>query len=81
MPSEIQKCSLSWQTIQDVHLTISSFVDLIKYTNSEEFKEKYPSATYIIPKRLGFRFKGVVVGMGESLQCCSMATTLQNCYL
>ena len=52
MPSEIQKCSLSWQTIQDVHLTISSVVDLIKYTNSEEFKEKYPSATYIIPKRL-----------------------------
>jgi hypothetical protein len=46
------KCSISWQTIQDVHLTTGSFVYLVEYTNSEEFKEKYPSATYIFPKRL-----------------------------
>jgi len=37
---------MSWQTI-----TISSFVDQVKYTNSEEFREKYQSATYIIVKR------------------------------
>jgi hypothetical protein len=40
MPREIQKCSISWQTIQDVHHTISSFVDLIKYINSEEFQRE-----------------------------------------
>ena len=45
------KCIMSWQTME-VHLTIGAFVDLDKYTNSEEFKEKYLSATYIIPKRL-----------------------------
>ena len=35
-----------------MHLTIGSFVDLVKYTNSDELKEKYPPVTYIIPKRL-----------------------------
>ena len=52
MSNEMQKCRLSWQTIQDVHLTLGTFVDLVKYTSSEEFKEKFLSATYIIPKRL-----------------------------
>ena len=52
MSNEMQKCRLSWQTIQDVHLTLGSFNDLVKYTSSEELKEKFLSATYIIPKRL-----------------------------
>ena len=52
MSNDIQICSIPLQTIQDVHLTIGSFVDLVKYTNSEEFEEKCPSVTYISPKRL-----------------------------
>ena len=39
----------------NVPLTIDSFVYLFEYTNSEEYKEKYTSATYIIPKRLNQR--------------------------
>ena len=35
----------------------------------------------MIQQNIGFRFKGAVVQMCENLQCCNMATTLQNCYL
>ena len=52
IPSEIQKHNISWQTIQDTHLTLSSFIDLLKYIFSQQFQEKYPSKPYIIPKRL-----------------------------
>ena len=31
--SEIQKCRMSWQTCQDVHLTLAWFADLGQYTN------------------------------------------------
>ncbi|CAC5390213.1 unnamed protein product [Mytilus coruscus] len=52
MPSEVQKHNISWQTRQDVHLTISAFLDLIKYISSEQCQTMYPSKPYIIPKRL-----------------------------
>ncbi|CAC5385467.1 unnamed protein product [Mytilus coruscus] len=51
LPSEIQKHNISWQTIQDVHLTLSSFIDLVKYVCSQQFQMKYPTKPYIIPKR------------------------------
>lgn len=43
MPSDIQKNIISWQTLQGLHLTIASFVDLVKYVNTVEFKDKNPS--------------------------------------
>ena len=52
IPSEIQNHRISWQTIEDVHLTISSLIDLVKYISREDFRVMYPSAPYIIPKRL-----------------------------
>jgi hypothetical protein len=81
MSNEIQKCSISWQTTQDVHLTLCCFVDLVQYTNSEEFKEKYISATYTNPKRINqeihvveswFSFQ---IGCCGDLQCCSIVKT------
>ena len=33
-------------------MTLSSFIDLLKYIFSQQFQEKYPSKPYIIPKRL-----------------------------
>ena len=81
MSNEIQKCSISWQTTQDVHLTLCCFVDLVQYTNSEEFKEKCISATYNNPKRINqeihvveswFSFQ---IGCCGDLQCCSIVKT------
>ena len=81
MSNEIQKCSISWQTTQDVNLTLCCFVDLVQYTNSKEFKEKYISATYTNPKRINqeihvvkswFSFQ---IGCCGDLQCCSIVKT------
>jgi hypothetical protein len=76
MPNEMQKCCISWQTIQDVHLTIGSFVDLVKYTNSDEFKEKYPPVSYIIPKR--FNQDIVKSWFSYQMDCCGVAIYLNR---
>ena len=61
---------MSWQTFQEVHLTLGCFVDLVQYTNSEEFKEKYPSATYMIPKRLNQDIHVVESWFSFQIGCC-----------
>jgi hypothetical protein len=39
-------------TQQDLTITITSFIDLCKYTMDKQFQNIYPKKTYIIPRRL-----------------------------
>ena len=50
--SESNKHQISWQTQQDLTITITSFIDLCKYTMDKKFQDIYPEKTYIIPRRL-----------------------------
>jgi hypothetical protein len=71
IPSEIQKHNISWQTIQDIHLTLSSFIDLLKYLFSQQFQEKNPSKPYIILKKLN-KDQDIEGWFSHQRGCCSL---------
>ena len=50
--SESNKHQISWQTQQDLTITITSFIDLCKYIMDKKFQDIYPEKPYIIPRRL-----------------------------